>query len=204
VVLAWQRGGHAALGQHGGVGQEISSIVRRNPEFGTLLDAIGGEWRFDSLIHGDMKWDNVLVFPTPSGGLDFRIVDWEMADLGDADWDVGAILQSFLTVWIQSMPISSGLPPERYVAMAAEPIELMRPVLQAFWKAYVATRGFAEAEQGRALERSMRFAAARMVWGAFEQRVYARQLDPSGLALLQVSLNILKNPPQSVGDLLGA
>jgi hypothetical protein len=116
VVLAWQRGGHAALGQHGGVGQEISSIVRRNPEFETSLDAIGADWRFDSLIHGDMKWDNVLVFPTPSGGLDFRIVDWEMADIGDADWDVGAILQSFLMVWIQSMPISSGLPPERYVA----------------------------------------------------------------------------------------
>jgi Ser/Thr protein kinase RdoA (MazF antagonist) len=203
VVLRWQSGGHAALSQQGGVGQEISSIVRQHAELENLLDAIGSEWRFDSLIHGDMKWDNVLVFPAPSAGLDFRIVDWEMADLGDADWDVGAILQSFLAVWIQSMPIASGLPPERYVAMAAEPIELMQPVLQAFWQAYVTTRGFAEAERGRALERSMRFAAARMVWAAFEQRVHASRLDPSGLALLQVSLNILKNPAQAARDLVG-
>jgi hypothetical protein len=203
VVLIWQSGGHAALGQYGGVGPALSAIIQQHPEFQTLLDAIGAEWRFDSLIHGDMKWDNVLVFPTPSGDLDFRIVDWEMADLGDADWDVGAILQSFLTVWILSMPVASGLPPERYVPMAAQPIELMRPVLQAFWKAYAATRGFAEAERVRALERSMRFAAARLIWAVFEQRRYATQLDPAALALLQVSFNILKNPAQAVVDLLG-
>jgi hypothetical protein len=203
VVLNWQGGGYAALGQYGGVGPALSAIVQQHPEFQTCSTRSGAEWRFDSLIHGDMKWDNVLVFPTGGGDLDFRIVDWEMADLGDADWDVGAILQSFLTVWILSMPIASGLPPERYVAMAAQPIELMRPVLQAFWKAYAATRGFAEAERGRALERSMRFAAG-LVWSVFEQRLYMTQLDPAGLALLQVSLNILKNPAQAVVDLLGA
>jgi Ser/Thr protein kinase RdoA (MazF antagonist) len=202
VVLAWRSRGHAAIGQQGAVGREISSIVRQHPEFETLLDVIGVEWRFDSLIHSDMKWDNVLVFPTSSGELDFRIVDWEMADLGDADWDVGAILQSFLTVWIQSMPVASGLPPERYVAMAAEPIELMRPALQAFWRAYAETRGFAEAERGQTLERSMRFAAGRLVWSAFEQRVHAKQLDAASLALLQVSFNILRDPAQAVRDLL--
>jgi hypothetical protein len=204
VVLNWRGGGHAALGHYSAVGPAISAIVQQHPEFQTLLDAIGAEWRFDSLIHGDMKWDNVLVFPAPGGDLDFRIVDWEMADLGDADWDVGAILQSFLTVWILSMPIASGLPPERYVAMAAQPIELMRPVLQAFWKAYAATRGFAHAEQRRALERSMRFGAARLVWAVFERRLYTTQLDPAAFALLQVSLNILKSPAQAVVDLLGA
>jgi Ser/Thr protein kinase RdoA (MazF antagonist) len=202
VVLAWQSGGHAALGQYGRIGPALSAIVQQHPEFQTLLDAIGAEWRFDSLIHGDMKWDNVLVFPTSGGGLDFRIVDWEMADLGDADWDVGAVLQSFLTVWILSMPIASGLPPERYVGMAAQPIELMRPVLRAFWEAYAATRGFAATERKAALERSMRFGAARLVWSVFEQRLYATQLDPAAMALLQVSLNILKNPARAVADLL--
>jgi hypothetical protein len=203
VVLNWRGGGHAALGQYGGVGPALSAIVQQHPEFQTLLDAVGTEWRCDSLIHGDMKWDNVLVFSTP-GGLDFRIVDWEMADLGDADWDVGAILQSFLTVWILSMPIASGLAPEHYVAMAAQPIELMRPVLRAFWEAYAARRCFSAGERAGALERSMRFGAARLVWAVFEQRRFAARLDPAALALLQVSLNILKNPAQAVLDLLGA
>lgn len=204
VMLKLQSGGLAALGQFGRIGPALSAVIEQHPEFQTLLDALGAEWRFDSLIHGDMKWDNVLLFPTPSGGLDFRIVDWEMADLGDADWDVGAVLQSFLAVWILSMPIASGLPPEHYVGMAAQPIETMRPVLQAFWEAYSSTRGFGDGDRKPALERSMRFGAARLVWAAFEQRLYATQLDPAAIALLQVSLNILKNPAQAVADLLNA
>jgi hypothetical protein len=110
-----------------------------------------------------MKWDKVLLFQTPDGGLDFRIVDWEMADLCDADWDVGAVLQSFLAVWILSMPIASGLPPEHYVGMAAQPIEPMRPVLRAFWEAYASTFPALASPRERAKAgSSMRFGAARL------------------------------------------
>ena len=127
-----------------------------------------------------------------------------MADFGDAAWDVGAVLQSFLSAWIMSMPIASGMPPEAYVGMAAQPFEAMRPVLKAFWRTYAATRGFDEARQQRELERCMRFGAARLVWSAIEQRMYVSQVDPAAAALLQVSLNVLKDPPRAVKDFLDA
>ena len=202
VVLKPQSGGLAALSQFGRIGQAISAVIQQNPEFQTLLDALGAEWRFDSLIHGDLKWDNVLVFPASGERRDFRVVDWEMADFGDPAWDVGAILQSFLIVWILSMPIASGLPPERYVGMASHPIEPMRPVMRAFLDAYAATRGLSESERKPSVARSLRFAAARLVWTAAEQRVHASQLDRAGMALLQVSFNILKDPGRAVTDLL--
>lgn len=202
VVLTLGRGGHAMLGHYGRIGPALSAVIQQHPEFQHLLDALGEEWRCDSLIHGDMKWDNVLVLsggtPTP----DFRIVDWEMADIGDAAWDVGAVLQSFLTVWILSMPIGNGLAPETYVAMAGQPLETMRPVIGAFWRAYTNTRGFGAAEARRQIERCLRFGAARLVWSAIEQRLYAPGVDPSAAALLQVSLNILQNPARAVRELL--
>lgn len=203
VILSFGQGGHVALGQVGRGGPLLSSVVQQHPEFQALLDQLGSEWRFDSLIHGDIKWDNVLVFRSPAGGLDFRIVDWEMADLGDAAWDAGAVLQSFLAMWILSMPIASGLPPERYIGMATQPLEAMRPALHAFWEAYATTRNFTEDERRRELERCMRFGAARLVWAALEQRLYATQLDPGAAALLQVSLNILQDPAKAVTELLG-
>jgi hypothetical protein len=203
VILTLSRGGHTALGQFGRIGPVISALLQQHKDFEVLLDALGGEWRFDSLIHGDMKWDNVLVFPA-GDGLDFRIADWEMADFGDAAWDVGAVLQSFLSTWIMSMPIASGMPPEAYVGMAAQPFEAMRPVLKAFWRTYAATRGFDEAQKQRELERCMRFGAARLVWSAIEQRMYVSQVDPAAAALLQVSLNVLKDPPRAVKDFLDA
>jgi len=202
VILMLERGGHSMLGQFGNIGPAVSSLIQQHPDFRALLSALGTEWRFDSLIHGDMKWDNVLVF-SAGERLDFRIVDWELADIGDAAWDVGAVLQSFLTAWIMSMPIASGLPPAAYIGMAAQPLDRMHPVLHAFWEAYVARRDFDAARQRSELERCMRFGAARLAWAAVEQRLYAPQLDLSGSAMLQVSLNILKNPARAVSELLG-
>ena len=201
IILTLGRGGHGMLGHFGRIGPAVSALLQRHKEFEALLDALGAEWRFDSLIHGDMKWDNVLVFPTPAA-LDFRIVDWEMADCGDAAWDVGAVLQSFFSTWIMSMPISSGLPPEAYVGMASQPLETMHPVLKAFWQSYASTRKFGEALSRSELERSIRFGAARLVWSAIEQRLYVPQLDPAATALLQVSLNVLKDPARAVKELL--
>jgi hypothetical protein len=202
VILRLEGGGHTALSHFGRIGPTLSALIQQHQDFQTLLDAIGAEWRFDSLIHGDLKWDNILVFPAQGSSLDFRIVDWEMADFGDAAWDVGAVLQSFLAAWIMSMPIANGLPPEAYVGMAAEPLETMRPVLHAFWEAYATKRGFDADQRGRELERCMRFGAARMVWTAVEQRLFAQQLDHGAAALLQVSLNVLKDPPRAVRDFL--
>jgi hypothetical protein len=203
MILTLGRGGHGMLGHFGRIGPAVSALLQQHKDFEALLDALGTEWRFDSLIHGDMKWDNVLVFPR-GAELDFRIVDWEMADYGDAGWDVGAVLQSFLSAWIMSMPIGSGLPPEAFVGMATQPLEAMRPVLKAFWQSYVLTRGFGEAQSRSELERSMRFGAARLVWSAIEQRLYVQQLDPAATALLQVSLNVLKDPERAVKELLDA
>jgi Phosphotransferase enzyme family len=202
VVLTLGRGGHAMLGQLGQIGPALSAVIQGQPEFQCLLDALGAEWRQDSLIHGDMKWDNVLVFPGAGPTPDFRIIDWEMADMGDAAWDVGAVLQSFLSAWILSMPIASGLAPDRYVALASRPLEAMRPVMGAFWRAYADTRAFGAAEERRQITRCLRFGAARLVWSAIEQRLYAPALDPAATALLQVSFNILQNPARAVAELL--
>ncbi len=202
VILTLGRAGHSALDQLGHIGPALASVIQQHEDFRELLDALGAEWRFDSLIHGDIKWDNVLVYPG-KGGLDFRIVDWELADFGDAAWDVGAVFQSFLVPWILSMPIASGLPPETYIDMASEPIEDMRPVLHAFWRVYAARRGFDDVQRNRELERCLRFGAARLVWAALELRFHSAQLDPASTALLQVSHNILKDPSRAVGDLLG-
>jgi hypothetical protein len=51
---------------------------------------------------------------------------------------------------------------------------------------------------------SMRFGAARLAWSAIEQRMYVSQVDPAAAALLQVSLNVLKDPARAVKDFLDA
>lgn len=203
VILTLGRGGHGALAGFGRIGPALSALFSQHIDFQGHLDRLGVDWRFDCLIHGDMKWDNVLIFPAGGGGLDFRVVDWELVDIGDAGWDVGGMLQSFLSAWIQSMPIANGLPPGAYVGLAAQPLDALRPAMRDFWDSYTSARAFDGARRDAELERCMRFAAAKLAWSTAEMHAQATELDPVARATLQVSLNVVADPARAVRELLG-
>lgn len=185
---------------------QLLQIVQTYPEFSNRLDDLRGRWRVDCLIHGDMKWDNCLVAATTSSennGVNFKIVDWEMADFGDALWDVGAILQSYISYWILSMPAAEGITPAELVGGAPYPLESMQPAIRSFWETYARTVGMTSVAAKEALERSACYAAARMIQTAVECLTFADKITANALYLLQVSVNILQNPPEAIRELLG-
>jgi hypothetical protein len=47
-------------------------------------------WRPLALIHADLKHDNLIAETTPDG-LRVRVLDWEMARLGDPAWDLATL-----------------------------------------------------------------------------------------------------------------
>lgn len=183
---------------------ELLNIVQKYPEFHQALDDIRDQWQFDSLIHGDMKWDNCMVFAGQQGAadLDFKVVDWELADIGDACWDVGAILQAYLAFWIMSIPMETRAAPAQLIEMAQFPLEAMLPAIHAFWKTYIETRQIAVEQRRNLLERCVKFGAARMIQTAYEYLQYSPHITLPVLYMLQVSMNILKSPQEAISDLL--
>ena len=57
-----------------------------------LLGALDAAWTPTTVIHGDLRADNVMV---TADGVVF--IDWETAGRGDPAWDVGALLAEVLT-----------------------------------------------------------------------------------------------------------
>lgn len=204
-VLSLHQSSDAMLQSLSAGNTQLVGILRQQPAFQQQLDALREDWRFDSLLHGDMKWDNCIVFHKDEDTLDFRIVDWELADFGDASWDVGAVFQAYLAFWILSMPIMPGTAPAQYIDQAAYPLEAMQPAIRAFWQEYVAVRGLAADDEAarQLLERCMRHCAARMVQTVFEYMYASPQLSGNAVMLLQVSLNILQSPREAIAELLG-
>ena len=200
-ILSAHRLGESPTQTFGAANQQILTIINQYADFHKYLDALREQWRFDSFIHGDMKWENCIVYQR-NGELQVKVIDWETADLGDPCWDVGAILQAYLIFWIMSMPIQGTLPPAEYLSMTPYPIEAMQPAIRAFWLAYVRSRNLAGVEQQDILHLSMRYAAARMLQTAFEYMVYSPQITTNALSMLQVSLNILSDTQNAVKDLL--
>jgi hypothetical protein len=184
---------------------QLFNIVQTYPEFDQALDELRAGWKFDNLIHGDLKWDNCVVYRTNGNGEDlgFKIVDWELADFGDSRWDVGAILQAYLCFWIMSIPANSEMSPAQFVEMAQYPLEDMQPAIGAFWKAYLETLQVEGPKAEELLQTCVKYGAARMIQTAYEYMQYSPQITASALYLLQVSLNILKRPNEAISHLLG-
>lgn len=188
---------------HLGGNQQLLTIVQTYAELQRSLDALGEAWRRDTLIHGDVKWENCLLVDEDgetNGAGRLVLVDWEMVDVGDPAWDVGAIFQAYLTYWVLSMPAAPGVPPAQLVARAPHPVESMQPAMRAFWRAYAAEAGV---EQDDALlDRAVRYAAARMIQSAYETLTQAPQITAHAVLLLQLSSNIFQDPRVAVRDLL--
>ena len=195
--------GAQAAGLSGGDAQLIA-IIRQYPRLERALDALREGWRPDTLIHGDIKWENFML-ASDGGGDDIglKLVDWELADFGDAGWDVGAIFQTYLAYWLTALPIGGDAPAGMLIEQGPFPLEGMHPALAAFWGAYVEARGLPPAEAEAALERAVRYCGARLLQAAYEQCYLASQVGPHALRLLQVGLNILENPRQARTALLG-
>lgn len=53
------------------------------------------DWRADTLVHGDLRWSNALA-AVDVAPIRVWLVDWELACLGDAAWDLGSVLADLL------------------------------------------------------------------------------------------------------------
>ena len=182
---------------------QVVEVLRQYPEFPRAMGEIKRTWSRNALIHGDIKWENLMLCQDPDGKRDLKVIDWEMADLGDDCWDVGAIFQSYLTFWIFSLPLEGKALAE---AAAESPYdeEEMKRAMQAFWLRYAACRGFGPGKARRLLKRAMGCAAARMIQTAFESVQQSPHITPHALGQLQMAMNISRDPATAVRDLLKA
>lgn len=202
-ILSYHHSHTFPAGSLSGGTLKLQEIVRRYPDLHYNLDRLRHHWNYDSIIHGDMKWDNCLVYPAADGDLKLKIIDWELVDYGDACWDVGGIFQSYLTSWIYSMPLTSETTPERLVSAAGLQLESLQPAIRAFWRSYREAAGIPPHHAAHTLIRAIEYGAARMVQTAFESLFFSQVMTPHAATLLQVSLNILRNPKEAAQALYG-
>jgi hypothetical protein len=168
--------------------QQFFTILEQYPEFLGAIERLRAGWQVNSLIHGDMKWDNCIVYED-----EVKIIDWELADLGDYAWDAGSIFQNFLTLWVGYEAAEAG----------TTRMDAMQSAMAAFWKAYAEKMSLDKDARAVLLEKCCQLAAIRMIQTGYEFMHFSKKLDRNGILLLQLSLNILKDPREATTVLLG-
>jgi Phosphotransferase enzyme family len=184
---------------------QLIRIVQHSTEFCQLLDDLRRDWQADRLIHYDIKWDNWIIFAQSSSRrrVRLKLVDWELAGLGDPCWDVGSVFSGYLSFWLSYIPITGGEPPDRFLELSRYPLERMQPALRSFWASYVQQMSLDSSIADQWLLRAVRYAAARLVQTAFEQMQRSTQLTGNIICILQLSLNMMRRPHEAAVLLLG-
>jgi hypothetical protein len=184
---------------------QLTKMLQQLPEFCGFLNELRLEWRTATLIHHDIKWDNCVVFAPVNSGRTTRlkIVDWELASVGDPCWDVGSFFSEYLSGWLLSIPITDDVSPYQSVQFAHYPLLRMQPAMRAFWRSYVQRMQLDRGTSLQWLLRAVRYAAARLVQTAFEQMQMSVSMTSNVICMLQTSVNILQRPQAAAVHLLG-
>jgi len=174
---------------------QLVSAIQRMPGAGDRLEELRNHWRHTCLIHYDLKLENIIVAPGRRPRV--KLVDWELAGLGDPLWDVGSIMADYLAAWLLSIPVTGNHPPDRFLELARYPLSKIQPATRSLWRAY------SEKLNTYNPHSTMGYVAARLIQTAFERSQTASLLTGEALTLLQVAANILERPQEASIHLLG-
>jgi aminoglycoside phosphotransferase (APT) family kinase protein len=175
---------------------ELTRVIQGMHELCGELDELAARWAQESIIHGDIRWDNCIAVRGRGAGRWTRLelIDWEVCAAGDPSLDAGSFFGEYLHAWLRSIPIAQPDDPARLLGHARIPLRRMRPAVRAFWEAYARHSGAGAAELAARIHRVMRFAAVRLLTAALEEAQARTELPPTALSLLPLVRNILEQP----------
>lgn len=110
--------------------QELLRLIQNDRVLTRALDRCLARWRNLTLIHGDIRSDN-LLFAGPERRL--HLIDWELLQWGDPAWDLGAALSAHLEYGLKH-PSPAALPEctralwQAYLAAARPPARERAPL----------------------------------------------------------------------------
>jgi aminoglycoside phosphotransferase (APT) family kinase protein len=174
---------------------ELTRTIQGAAPLCAQLEALAAGWSDETVIHGDVRWDNVLATPDARGRWTrLQLIDREVCGPGDPAYDIGCFIGEYLRAWLHSIPVADPSEPGALLPHARVPLQRMRPALSAFWEAYTCVSA-ADAEA--LLQRAARYAAVRLLAAGLEEAQALAELSPGVLQLASVSQTIMQRPREA-------
>tara|TARA_R110002072_G_scaffold271038_2_gene430943 strand:+ start:50060 stop:51235 length:1176 start_codon:yes stop_codon:yes gene_type:complete len=150
--------------------EEFLNLLKNDRLLTRHFDELHDSWRVESLMHGDLKWNNVLTRlggGTNSEG-EWFIIDWEMVDRGDPLWDLATMVQCWWHYWILSTPPDQLSDFDMLRVQRKQAFDETRISLNLLWAGYVEAAKLHGPSYDDCRRRLVKMAAARMLQSVYE------------------------------------
>ncbi|MCV9933794.1 phosphotransferase [Flavobacterium sp. LS1R47] len=178
----------------------IIDLIKQNQVLQNALINLAVSWQYTHFIHGDIKWINFLT-TEDCDGIKQKLIDWELADIGDPMWDVAGLMQSYITVWLLGFDNND---PKNYKLpdyMQPYDIKNTQSSARTFLYKYMELQGYPESYYSSFLIRIMQFTAARIIQTSVEGITYNTKIEANNMRCIQLAFNIMKDPESLLYEL---
>jgi thiamine kinase-like enzyme len=193
-------------------GLKFFALYQRYDNLGKAIANLSDAFTPCCLTHNDLKLNNILIslnweaiidHQSPSNDSIIRLIDWERGTWGDPASDLGAVIASYLQIWLNSMVTSKTIPIEESLRLAAIPLQLLQPSLSSLVTAYLAN--FPEIIELRPdfLTLVVQFCGFALIRSIQAKLQHERTFGNSGICILQVAKSLLCRPQASIITIFG-
>ena len=169
---------------------KLLKLIQKSSGFSNLFESLVNGWRVQTLIHGDIRWDNILILFLPDNNNEsgqIILVDWEFASFGDPAWDIGSVFRDFITFWLYSLRITANETIEQLLTNAQLPLQRIQSAIRVFWYAYTKVLGIDNGKSNELLCRSTRYCAINLLQTVYESSFDETELSNISMYMVQLS-----------------
>jgi thiamine kinase-like enzyme len=200
-------------------GLKFFALYQRFDSLGKAIAELSDAFKPCCLAHNDLKLNNILLpndweQAATTAGLSSReargeptvplkLIDWERSGWGDPAFDLGAIVTSYLIVWLGSLVVSKSIALEEALRLSMTPLESIQPSIAALVRTYLA--GFPEILERRPdfLQRVMQFSGLGLIQAIQSIIEHQKSFGNTGICMLQVAKTLLCRPQASISTVFG-
>ena len=172
---------------------EALSTLQSTP---ALLDCFAQSlscWEPSTLIHGDLRFDNILIANPAPGSSGLKLIDWELSQRGDPAWDVAWIVAGLVRLWLHT--INLGDQGDNDLAVEQSNWSVYQAAIRSFWFGFRAADGAPISG-----EKLARFSVVALMQSVLESERYATRLTEPAILALQLCENIAVDPQRAADD----
>jgi Phosphotransferase enzyme family len=190
-------------------------LYQRYDSLGSAIAELVASAKPSCVIHNDLKLSNILIdrdwdlVPTSSDNSNnfrnkvIRLIDWERSTWGDPASDLGALIASYLHLWLSSLVVGKSMKIEESLRLATTPLEELQPSIASSVEAYLCCFPQTIKHRPDFLNRVVQFAGLSLIEQIQSSIQYQKSFGNAGISTLQVAKSLLCRPEQSMFTIFG-